>query len=533
MPGPDDPEHKPITDGGSPAAEHGHTRRTRGTPGRGNKTTRDLPPSSRSRATESRAPALDVGAPGPAAQGDDPFGMHLLGAGRDSDDENAYMTARAYAADGTLLDMWIGPAFFHGSMPATYSARRQRGRWRWTRDGAPVSDGERLKIDSDADGKKGVPLGAWAPDDAHEISVHFHGLVSPFAGGEIQVDDRSPLDLPGEMARKTADGAEPFDPSLTGRLVGPLGLNETATVGDLEVTQRADATFFRVGSSTLHVIHDGDERCVWEVEQVTSGDQRVIQLHTTPGVQVNLANHPGSPQIVVHRDTQPHAGVLPSRDPAMPALANPGTITAVGDPYRVWLQLDNSNIHIQCLSPETRFAYYVAPEWVGDDGTERPVHIVATPGVKVDEWRVMERGGAAPTGGNRRLVPNTIYVQNPDDVPKQGTPIDPAQFLHQERRGYGKDESGRRLGTVISTGNQGITVRDTKYGATITIAATDRRSARASRGSWSIPKTSSLKVARWSSVRSSVRARSSMSTRFIAAFPATTCPLPMATSASR
>lgn len=449
-----------------------------GAAGRGNRTTRDLP--------ARRGPAARgaSGADVPSATGrdhadpfadDDPFGMHLIGDERrhGGEAENAYMSVRAYDAAGALLDMWAGPSFFHGAPPATYAAKRQRGRWRWTFDGKPTRDGERLKLDSDVAGSRGVRVGDWAPADAVHLTVGFHGLVAPFGNGPIQVDDRSPLSIPGELTPTTADGAEPVDPDAPGRLRGPLATNATASSGDLEVTQLADAAFFRVGNSTLHVAN-GSERdvCIWEIEPQTSRDQRVVSLQTTPGVIVTLANDPASPQIVFHRRTVPDPSLLPTSG-GDSVLRGPGSITAVGDPYRVLLQLDNTNIHIQCLDPETRFAYHVAPEWSGEHGEERVVHIVATPGVKVDEWRLRAPDGSKPGGGDRRLVPNTIYVQDPELVPRQGTPIDPAGLLHTERRVYGKAEDGRRLGTAVTTGNAGVTVRDNKYGATITIEPTD------------------------------------------------------------
>nr|MBP6633212.1 hypothetical protein [Kofleriaceae bacterium] len=189
-----------------------------------------------------------------------------------------------------------------------------------------------------------------------------------------------------------------------------------------------------------------------------------------PRVVVERAIDPASPiDLVVHERAvsaeeaaatssagTTDANVMP------PDLVLP-EVSASGDHDAVSLHFGDSRVHI-AGGPDRRFAYWVDPRWSGPDRTDRVVHIVATPGVRVDEWNLRP---AAPfehrTQPARRLVPLVLRVQDPGRVPPQGTAIDPAGYVDQVEL----------TGATVTTGAAGVTVSDDYLGATLSLRAAD------------------------------------------------------------
>jgi hypothetical protein len=105
-------------------------------------------------------------------------------------------------------------------------------------------------------------------------------------------------------------------------------------------------------------------------------------------------------------------------------------------PNSVQLRVDSSVVQITSPSdnsslraedyPGARFAYSFAPEWEGAVGFEKRVFIVASPGVQYLEAPA-SYGHALDYG--RKLIPVLIRVPHPGLVPRQGTPIDPGDFV--------------------------------------------------------------------------------------------------------
>ncbi|MBK7538840.1 MAG: hypothetical protein IPI49_26440 [Myxococcales bacterium] len=111
------------------------------------------------------------------------------------------------------------------------------------------------------------------------------------------------------------------------------------------------------------------------------------------------------------------------------------------------------------------------PDW---RGTDRLVHVVATPGVRIDE---AGNPSAAPGADPRRLVASRFYVQDPARVPQQGEPIDPSQFVGIERHDNTPPEilphPRNRNAFQVATSGTGVTVRDLSSGAALRIFAAD------------------------------------------------------------
>jgi hypothetical protein len=391
-------------------------------------------------------------------------------------DQNAYMTVRAYDEQGGLVTMWTGPAYFHGQLPDQFAAKKKKGKWSWTRRGEAYPDGAQLKVDSDRDGKTGTPIAAWAPAEATFIDVSFRGLTDPFGTGKIHVDPSQPLGGIVRFFARAADGAEPLDPDAPGPIHGPLEPFTTQTSGDLVVEQRAeDDVWIWLGRSTLQIAMSGvpgREKYAFTVRAQTSATQRVVEVVSTSGVSTHLDNDASSGQLVCH-----HRIV---DDPSLIQTVRPGALHYVpavpeievgGDNYRCTISMGDSHIHVECIAEDSKFAYFVDPNWSGPAGQERVVHIVATPGVKVDTYRTGDRRLPPP---DRQLVANPIYVQDPALVPRQGTPIDPAQYLGADSRRYGHFEgTDEAVHATAYTGNAGVTLRDDARGLSVTIAAAD------------------------------------------------------------
>lgn len=386
--------------------------------------------------------------------------------------ENAYMTVRAYDDTGGLASMWAGPAYFHGALPTQYAGTRQKSSWKWTHQGERSADAQNLKVDSDRDGKSGIAVADWAPGAAVYITVDFRGL---YGDGHIAVDAEQPLGVPGKLAPRAADGAEPVDLDAPGAVFGPLAPGDVRQSGDLTVEQYEDHVLFKTGNSWLQLTARDPEkqRYAFTVRAQTSPTQRVIDIVATPNIELLHENDPSSQQLVYHLQPQEDPAMVPKVDPdalyADPAAT--AEIQVVGDPYRAHIWMGDSHIHIERIHAESPFAYFVDPEWSGAHGEERIVHIVAAPGVKVDEFMTPASASAAYPA---HLVANTMYVQDAALVPKQGTPIDPSQYLGIDAYAYGKlKDTGETLTASVATGNSGVTVRDSLYGLSVTLLAED------------------------------------------------------------
>jgi hypothetical protein len=294
----------------------------------------------------------------------------------------------------------------------------------------------------------------WAPNGTTTLEVVARARGAAGAVG--------PLDF--------AAGTEPRGP-VGATLQGPLPVGAIRHSGELVVTQHAAGLVeFRLGSSIARIRAEAGAGYRFVVVPAATPDQRVVEVTAGPRVVVERAIDPASPiDLVVHERAvsaeeaaatssagTTDANVMP------PDLVLP-EVSASGDHDAVSLHFGDSRVHI-AGGPDRRFAYWVDPRWSGPDRTDRVVHIVATPGVRVDEWNLRP---AAPfehrTQPARRLVPLVLRVQDPGRVPPQGTAIDPAGYVDQVEL----------TGATVTTGAAGVTVSDDYLGATLSLRAAD------------------------------------------------------------
>lgn len=393
----------------------------------------------------------------------------------------ATMHVRALDATGALLDEWIGPAYFTGTLPVSYQATRIKRGWSWTRDGEPSKDGARLKINSDAAGQAGRTLGEWAPQSARAITCDFAARTAPFAAdaSPLPTDGPSRATLPATGAHE-ADGSAPISGQLgaTLDLEGPERPGAFRTHGALTVQDEARGSTISLGPSGASTVrlYGSPSEYRYRIAPQTSPRQRVLQLTATYDVGIETYLDPTAPiELVtqVRRVTPAELAALLAVDEGDASIlrVRRPEISATGDAWRAQLRLGGSAITITALGEGARFAYWVDPEWRGND---RAVHVVATPGVRIDE---AADPIAAQGQDPRRLVVNRLYVQDPRRVPQQGESIDPSQFVGIERHDNTPPELSphprSRDAFQVATSGTGVTVRDLQSGAALRIFAED------------------------------------------------------------
>lgn len=389
----------------------------------------------------------------------------------------ATMHVRALDATGGLLQEWIGPAYFVGELPVSYQGVRTARGWSWTRDGEAAAEGAKLKLESDARGQAGRSLGQWAPPGARAITCDFAARTAPFgAGAQPLPSDGAPR---GPTAVHEADGNAPIGGAAGAALAlegpeRPVAFREHGALTALDEARGSTITLGPGGKSTLR-LHGAPSEYLYRIAPQTSPRQRVVQVTASFDVGIESDLDPLAPVELVPQARRVGRDELATlraaaQDTTALRLRSP-EISATGDAWRAELRLGASAITMTALGEGARFAYWVDPQW---NGPERTVHVVATPGVRIDEAQA-ER---APLDGDlRRLRANRIYVQDPRRVPQQGEPIDPAAFLGIERHDNSAPEisphPANRNAFQVATGGTGITVRDLSSGARLRVFAED------------------------------------------------------------
>jgi hypothetical protein len=388
---------------------------------------------------------------------------------------NAFMLARAVGAkNGELLDLWQGVAYYTGELPTSFRASRSQGRWAWTQDGAPALGASALKLDSDAKGRTGRLVTEWAPRNTAIITVDFVPLSQPFGSAPSHLPSGStPSGSLTPFAGREAAGSEALPGLSDGAVEGPSGGGSYREQGPLSILDSDDGTMVSLGRSYVR-IYGKPEEYLYRLQPQTSPHQRVLQVTATHDVHIEAHRDLSEAvELVHHVRLAPvsELAVLRSKLDGAPMALRMPEISASGDRWRVTLRMGRSAIHVTALAAESRFAYYVDPSW---SGNVRAVHIVATPGVRVDEVATTPSNGF---DDQRVLVANTLYVQDPALVPLQGEPIDPSRYLELSRHdnlpvGLTPSKDNKAAFTV-ARGGSSITVRDLDSGATLTIRAAD------------------------------------------------------------
>lgn len=388
---------------------------------------------------------------------------------------NAFMLVRAMGSkNAELLDLWQGVAYYTGDLPASFRATRSPGRWHWSRDGAPAHGASSLKLDSDATGRTGRLVTQWAPKNATAVSVDFIPLSQPF-GSEPppRSGGATPSGALTPFAGREASGSEALPGLRNGDLDGPSSVGRYREQGPLSIHDSGDGTLVSLGRSYVR-IYGKPEEYVYRLQPQTSRHQRVLQVTATSDVFIEAHRDSTEAVELIHHLRRAPLSELAALRPAgegSPAALKVPEITASGDRWRVALRMGASTIHVTALTAEARFAYFVDPCW---SGSVRAVHIVATPGVRVDE---VTSAPLLDLDDRRFLVANLIYVQAPSLVPQQGEPIDPSRYLAVSRHdnlpvGLTPSAANKSAFTV-ATGGSSVTVRDLESGATLTIRAAD------------------------------------------------------------
>lgn len=382
---------------------------------------------------------------------------------------NASMEVRALSASsGELLKTWNGEAYFQGPLPVSYHATRGPRGWTWTRDAEPAPEAARLKVDSDERGATGRAVTQWAPSAAGVLTVD----LLPLAVALDSAGSPAPSGVARPFSLREADGA--IAPGGAATIEGPQAPGGVRQLGELLLVDEGQRSTISVGASQLR-LHGRLAEYLYRLPPQTSPRQRVVQILATEAVAVEEQEAAaGAIELVpqVRRTSQAELDALRGAGKGGLLRLQAPQISASGDAWRVVLRLGKSAVHVTALSAEARFAYHVDPDW---SGARRVVHVVATPGVRVEA-----RPNDLPAlheDDPRVLVPNPIYVQDPRLVPAQGQPIDPSRYLGLSRHDHmapGVTATlANRAAFTVARGSTGITVRDLESGAALTIRADD------------------------------------------------------------
>jgi hypothetical protein len=381
---------------------------------------------------------------------------------------NAHMEVRALSASsGELLKTWSGEAYFLGPLPTSYQALRSPRGWTWTRDAEPAPEAARLKVDSDERGDTGRAVAQWAPAAAAVLTVDLVPLALPLGSAGSPV----PSGVAMPFSAREADGATASGGDAA-TLEGPQAPGGVRQLGELLLVDESNRSTISLGASQLR-LHGRPGEVLYRLPPQTSPRQRVVQILATEAVTIEEQDAAaGAVELVpqVRRTNRQELDTLRGEGDLLRLKAP--QISASGDAWRVVLRLGKSAVHVTALSAEARFAYHVDPDW---SGARRVVHVVATPGVRIEQ-----RPNDLPVlhdDDPRVLVPNPIYVQDPRLVPAQGQPIDPSGYLGLSRHDHMPTgvtaTPANRTAFTVARGSTGITVRDLESGAALTIRADD------------------------------------------------------------
>lgn len=259
-----------------------------------------------------------------------------------------------------------------------------------------------------------------------------------------------------------------------GTIRGPLRPGERREDGDLTIQQHsAEDVEIRLGGSSLWIYGraGSDEGYEYLIDPPV-GSQRTVRITRTPGVFVDrhFAEADEEHELVVHEGEVERASTLAALG-RLPA----GDVLALELAGRAILTLDDTQVVIERADPEGLYAYSLEPGWTGPERLEKVVHVVATPGVRVEEATLPQAAGFAPLlpGFGRRLVADVIRVQDPAQVPPQGTVIHPEHYLGTTFAGGGLFALREGDGLLVSTGRQSVTIRDELTGSWVRIAPAD------------------------------------------------------------
>lgn len=291
-----------------------------------------------------------------------------------------------------------------------------------------------------------------------------------------------------------------------GAISGPLAPGVRVHSGDLVVHQLGVGhTLISLHGSNIEISSDGHrgERYTFYIEPRRTSGQRVVRIASTHGVAVTETPDSNAPlQLICHwsRMRDPDALSVAPRSPfvqeyavshdtprsrVQPALPTDNEFTtgvtySDGRLVGVTLEIDGKGIEIDASRRATglasaRFAYALAPDWSGPDGTERAVRIIATPGVRVTSYA---RGlGDPPVTFGRQPVGDVIYVQNSGLVPAHGQAFNWSTFLSMQAH-IGTNPRDRCSSLMATIGRSGVTIREAVTGSVLRIHGDTPRGAR-------------------------------------------------------
>ena len=299
--------------------------------------------------------------------------------------------------------------------------------------------------------------------------------------------------------------AQSTDPLDTGRITGPASSGDVRTDGELVVEQIDEhTTEIQYGEFFVRISGGPGERYAFTVsppipsppKPPTSGliaspflsvpeleplPQRAIRLTGTRGVRATTEQGGAArvPSLVLHETSV----ALPEQVSAEPWAA--ADVWDFCGTTQAQIRLDTSLVLIDAggaaaseRPEESRFAYWIDPEWTGERGEEKHVAVAAAPGVTVDQEESRPLLTALDYG--RRLVLDVVRVPHPAMVPEQGT-----RFTADELVGYeefspgdpgpwgvrGNDDEQR---VVATTGLAGVTVEHPRTGSLLSLRPKDR-----------------------------------------------------------
>lgn len=320
-------------------------------------------------------------------------------------------------------------------------------------------------------------------------------LQGPDIGGVGDITGLTDIDMSRPRAT-TEEITTPYWPSeaLRERVVsptrtihGPLRPGERVISGLLEIDQpNPYLAFIRLGRSEIAICSNEGDVYDFFIERQTSSVQRLVRISATREVEICKKLDASAPfELIVHVQRVSNPSLVHSA-PRPPVhlteddnieLIDTGAssdqeIVILRHECGVSLMVDRSVVRIEEKEPHARFSVELAREWSGADGLERKVHIVATPGVRVEQ-RSPSRAGSLRSTFGRRLVANLIRVQDQklvagaDDIG-----IEPMDFMPVSLVNAAAPD-GSRTALLASTGRQGVTVRDLGDGTAVRLAPAD------------------------------------------------------------
>lgn len=353
--------------------------------------------------------------------------------------------------------------------------------------------------------------GKYSPESGEGKRLLAHELTHVVQQvGQVQTQGLSQRQTSTEIVQR--NGVNPYVPffmedfenlnisgsnnSLTGNadipahgITGPLPTGTHISGEDWVLDQFSeDEMVLEVGRSMLLILSDENEHYGYCIEPRTTPMQQVVRVVSTPGVVINT---------IISAD-EPVSLVVHTREVTSPGLATTqlewGVMEIIRGKGRQF-NLDHSSVSISVPEespngflkgefPDAYYAYYLVPEWTGEDNKEKEIHIVATPGVVIESWEedpLTELGGdfAIPliaSGYGRRLIPRIVRVQNPILIPPQGTAFRAEDFLTYQnyRPAYLPPIGGENMESIdVYTGSSGVTIQHPYTNTTLSIRPKD------------------------------------------------------------